>query len=176
MLNLCIYHKDVSFIIDKNITRHYIPNLVLTVPETAILSGLLEAEGSQIGVNLNLCGWMGIGYGLHLWGYLHVALHVLRKVARADRRLLRCGYFPHLALRHFLVELVEKCHDSSFFSCFRCKIKHKFWIIQLIANKKNKYSINMTKLEKLYSIIEGNMGTGSCFIILRITNTNSLFS
>ena len=76
--------------------------------------------------------------GLHLWGYLHVALHVLRKVARADRRLLRCGYFPHLALRHFLVELVEKCHDSSFFSCFRCKIKHKFWIIQLIANKKNK--------------------------------------
>ncbi len=34
----------------------------------------------------------------------------------------------------------------------------------------------MTKLEKLYSIIEGNMGTGSCFIILRITNTNSLFS
>ena len=62
MLNLCIYHKDVSFIIDKNITRHYIPNLVLTVPETAILSGLREAEGSQIGVNLNLCGWMGIGY------------------------------------------------------------------------------------------------------------------
>ncbi len=62
MLNLCIYHKDVSFIIDKNVTRHYIPNLVLTVPETAILSGLLEAEGSQIGVNLNLCGWMGIGY------------------------------------------------------------------------------------------------------------------
>ena len=80
MLNLCIYHKDVSFIIDKNITRHYIPNLVLTVPETAICSAA------------------------------------------------RCsvGYFPHLALRHFLVELVEKCHDSSFFSCFRCKIKHKF--------------------------------------------------
>ena len=48
MLNLCIYHKDVSFIIDKNITRHYIPNLVLTVPETAILSSLFEAEGSQI--------------------------------------------------------------------------------------------------------------------------------
>ena len=49
---------------------------------------------------------------LHLLGYLQVALHVLRKVARAHWRLLRCGYFPHLALRHFLVELVEKCHDS----------------------------------------------------------------
>ena len=54
MLDLCIYHKDVSFVIDKNITRHYIPNLVLTVPEKAILSGLLEAEGSQIGVNLEM--------------------------------------------------------------------------------------------------------------------------
>ena len=54
---------------------------------------------------------------LHFGGYFHIALHVLCKVARADRRLLRCGYFPHLALRHFLVELVEKCHDS-FLLCY----------------------------------------------------------
>jgi hypothetical protein len=49
--------------------------------------------------------------------------------------LLRCGYFPHLALRHFLVELVEKCHDSSLFCYFRCKIKKKLRINKQIWKK-----------------------------------------
>ena len=57
--------------------------------------------------------------GLHLLGYLQVALHVLRKVARVHWRLLRCGNFPHLALRHFLVESVEKCHNPSLLKLHR---------------------------------------------------------
>ncbi len=39
MLNLCIDNKDVTFVINQNIARHYIPNLVLAVsskPRAAI--------------------------------------------------------------------------------------------------------------------------------------------
>ena len=43
---------------------------------------------------------------LHALGQFQVALHVIGKVGGAHRRLLRFGYFPHLALRHFLVKLI----------------------------------------------------------------------
>ena len=62
MFDFCINHKNVTFGINKNITRYNIPNLVLAVSETAILSCFLETEGSHIGINLNLCGWMSVGY------------------------------------------------------------------------------------------------------------------
>jgi hypothetical protein len=42
----------------------------------------------------------------HALGQFQVALHVIGKVDGAHRRLLRFGYFPHLALRHFLVKLI----------------------------------------------------------------------
>ena len=48
---------------------------------------------------------------LHLFGQLYIALHILRKVVRVHRRLLRYGDFPHLALRHLLVKLIEECHS-----------------------------------------------------------------
>jgi hypothetical protein len=89
MLHLSINNKDVAFGINENIARNKVPYLV----------GVVALPRN----------------GLHLLGYLQVALHVLRKIARVHWRLLRYGYFPHLALRHLLVELVEKCHDSSFF-------------------------------------------------------------
>ncbi len=83
--------------------------------------------------------------GLHLLGYFQVALHVLRKVARAHWRLLRCGYFPHLALRHFLVELVQKCHCSSCFCLCKdkkylandvhCELKIMFFCIPAIYSR-----------------------------------------
>ena len=61
MFNLCIDYKDVTFGINKNITRYNIPNLVLAVSETAILHSLFKAEGGHIGVNHNPGSWMGIG-------------------------------------------------------------------------------------------------------------------
>ena len=42
----------------------------------------------------------------HVLGQFQIALHVIGKVGGAHRRLLRFGYFPHLALRHFLVKLI----------------------------------------------------------------------
>ena len=59
-LNLCINNKDVAFVVNKDITRNEIPNLVLAVCKTAILIGLFKTKGCHIGVNLNLCGRMGI--------------------------------------------------------------------------------------------------------------------
>jgi len=130
MPNLSINHKDVALGIDKDIARNKIPYFIRSIRETPFLGVFLKTESCHIGVNHHLSGWMSISNswlnnnwldgttieackGLHLLGYLEVALHVLRKVARVHRRLLRCGYFPHLALRYLLVELVEICHDSS---------------------------------------------------------------
>ena len=104
MLHLSIHHKDVALGINEDIARNKVPYLVSVVGISN--SHWLWPSVQQHVVQPRNC--------LHLLGYLQVALHVLRKVARAHWRLLRCGYFPHLALRHFLVELVEKCHDSSF--------------------------------------------------------------
>ena len=42
----------------------------------------------------------------HLLGQFQIALHVVGKVSRAHRRLLRFGDFPHLALRRLLVKLI----------------------------------------------------------------------
>ena len=122
------------------ITREEYENNKKVKRDNWLTSSALESEidrlviatphSVRIGVNHHLSGWMSISNswlnnnwldgttieackGLHLLGYLEVALHVLRKVARVHRRLLRCGYFPHLALRYLLVELVEICHDSS---------------------------------------------------------------
>ena len=61
MLNLCINHKDVSFVINEDIARYYVPNLVLAVPETPLFGSLFKAEGSHIGINHYLRGRMGVG-------------------------------------------------------------------------------------------------------------------
>lgn len=61
MLNLCIDNKDVTFVINQNIARHYIPNLVLAVSETPIFGSLFKTKGCHVGVNHNLCGRVRIG-------------------------------------------------------------------------------------------------------------------
>ena len=61
MLNLCIDNEDVTFVINQNIARHYIPNLVLAVSETPIFGSLFKTKGCHIGVNHNLCGRVRIG-------------------------------------------------------------------------------------------------------------------
>ena len=50
---------------------------------------------------------------LHRFCQLKIALHVLGKVGGAHRRFLRCGDFPLLALRHFLMKLVQIRHNPS---------------------------------------------------------------
>ena len=52
---------------------------------------------------------------LHAAGYFHIALHIVHSVCGVRWRQLRFCYFPHLALRCLLVELVEKCHGSLLF-------------------------------------------------------------
>ena len=63
--------EDVAIAVNKDIAGNGIPNKVTAVGEATLAIGFLEAEGSHVGVNHNLCGGGGVGYanltenGLH---------------------------------------------------------------------------------------------------------------
>ena len=98
-------------------------------------------------------------YKLHFAGNFKITFHIKSKVDCTHWRLLRCGYFPHLALRYLLVKLIEKCHNSSSLIFSECKDKNKvsffqgnsivfisFWLKRFVIMEKLSYICNRKRL------------------------------
>ena len=62
IFDFSINHKDVTLVIDKNVTRNDIPYLILPIKESSIVPTFHKSQGYHIGVYHYLCGRMGIGY------------------------------------------------------------------------------------------------------------------
>ena len=60
MLYLGIYHKDITIVVNQDIARNKVPDLVFSISESSFCGSLPKAESSHVGVNHNLRGRMGI--------------------------------------------------------------------------------------------------------------------
>ena len=109
-LDFCIDHKDVAIAVNKNIAGNDIPNEVTAVRETSLAIRFLKTSSLWLWPSAQPCAAPAQRV-LHALGQFQVALHVIGKVGGAHRRLLRFGYFPHLALRRFLVKLIQERHS-----------------------------------------------------------------
>ena len=98
-----IHNIYVTISINQNIARKNVPNNVSSISISAfVVVALLRS-------------------GLHLFGQLQIAPHVVGKVFGAHRRFLGFFDFPHRTLHSLFVKLIQKCHCSS---CF-CLCKDK---------------------------------------------------
>ena len=84
---------------------------------------------------------------LHCLRQLQITLHILCKVGWAHWRFLRCGDFPLFALRHFLVKLVQICHNPSSYWFSTAKI-HFFHLRRHTIHRLN--YVNSSRLEFSY--------------------------
>ena len=109
-LNLGINNKYVTFGIHKGVSGNNIPNFIASVCKASFICGLLKTKCRHIRFNHNHRSRMCICSAARCSASKCVT-SVWRKVVRVHRRLLRYGYFPHLALRHLLVKLIEECHS-----------------------------------------------------------------
>ena len=58
--NFCIYYINITFIVNKDVTRYEIPYLILMIPKTSFFACFLKTKSCHIGIYHDASGRMGI--------------------------------------------------------------------------------------------------------------------
>ena len=97
--------EDVAIAVNKDIAGNQVPDEETAVGEATLAIGFLEAEGSHVGVNHNLCGGGGVGYANLTENGLHGA------TVEACKAVELVGRVGEKRIVH--QHLFEQCHDAA---------------------------------------------------------------